>query len=86
MEGATFGVFVPAAYTSGAAISDSSTWNSTTISGLGMTPGTYVWTWGSGATADSFTVVVAPEPASLTLFGIGVLSLALLLRRRRVAS
>jgi hypothetical protein len=45
------------------------------ISGLGLTPGTYTWTWGSGATADSLEVNIpsdpsaVPAPSSLTLAG-----------------
>jgi hypothetical protein len=55
-----------------------------------LTPGTYVYTWGTGAHADSFTVQIgptaAPEPASLTLLGIGVASLAGYGWRRRRAT
>jgi hypothetical protein len=70
-------LFVPQSYMSGASLSDSATWHNTTISGLGLAPGTYTWTWGSAAngTADDLKVVIpsaaAPEPASLTLLGIG---------------
>jgi hypothetical protein len=31
-----------------------------TISSLGLTPGTYTWTWGTGAHADSLTVQIGP--------------------------
>lgn len=59
-------IYAPKNYISGAAISDSSTWDSTTIAGLGLTPGTYVYTWGSGATADSFTIQIGPTQSSAT--------------------
>ena len=75
--GAT-GILVPHGYTSGTQETDSSTWDNTTISGLGLTPGTYTFTWGSGATADSLEVIIpaaAPEPASLTLLGLGAAGL-----------
>ena len=42
----------------------------------GLNPGTYMYTWGSGPTADSLTVDVVssqsvPEPASLWMALIG---------------
>jgi hypothetical protein len=74
-------IVVPANYTSGSTLTSSATWDNTTISQLGLTPGTYTWTWGSGANADSFEVIVpsattaVPEPSTLTLLGFGSLSL-----------
>ncbi len=43
-------LFVPTAYVSGSILSNTTTWNDATISGLGLTPGTYTWTWGTGVT------------------------------------
>lgn len=84
---------VPQGYVSDTPISASTaTWDSATFTSLGITPGTYVWNWGSGATADSFTLdIVAPasvpEPASLTLLGAGVIGLILhVVFRRRPGS
>jgi hypothetical protein len=39
-------LFVPEAYVSNAALSDSMTFNNATCASLGVTPDTYVWTWG----------------------------------------
>lgn len=74
---------VPLDYVSGNALSDASTYDNQTFGILGVTPGTYEWKWGSGATADSFTlnIVAAPEPSSLALLALP-LGLVLLLAAR----
>ncbi len=65
---------LPAGYVSGSPLSDSATYNSQTFSSLGVTPGIYVWTWGTG-TNQSFTLH-ATVPDSGSTFGL--LSLALI--------
>lgn len=55
---------VPENYVSGVPLTSSATWTGTTFAGLGLTPGTYTWTWGSGPNADSFVLQVGPAPAS----------------------
>jgi len=61
--GVTFGtpnnqLFVPSGYVSGSFISGTTTFNSTTLATLGATPGTYTWSWGSGANASSIVLQV----------------------------
>jgi hypothetical protein len=56
---APYSLIVPVGYTTGAAISSSQTFTGTTFSGFGLTQGTYTYTWGSGANADSISVVVS---------------------------
>jgi hypothetical protein len=80
-------IALPVGYTSGGFLSDSMTFTSTTIAALGITPGTYTWTWGSAGngTADFFEVTTntssVPEPTSVVLVGNAMLGL-LALRRR----
>jgi PEP-CTERM motif len=75
---------VPLGYISGDPLSDVSTYDNATFASLGVTPGTYVWTWGTGADADSFTVQIAvPEPSGLLLLGAGVAALLLMSAHRR---
>jgi hypothetical protein len=74
---------VPHGYTSGNSLSGTAIWNSpsdNTLALLGVTPGTYKYTWGSGEDADSFTLEVlnpVPVPAALPLLatGLGLLGL-----------
>lgn len=83
--GGALELIVPDGYTSGTSIASTSTWNSTTIAGLGLTPGDYTWTWNSGA--ESLTISVVPEPSTFgAIIGGFALAGALFRRRRRVVS
>ena len=54
---------VPVGYVSGSSLRTSTdTWDDATFASLGVTPGVYTWTWGSGRDADSFRLVVAGRP------------------------
>ena len=95
IEGQGFGpsgvirfLFVPQGYVSGAALSDSMTFNSATFASLGVTPGTYVWTWGTGLENQNFTLVIGgagvPDSGStVSLLGCALLGLATLRRKLR---
>ena len=48
---------VPTGYVSGTALSNTATWSGKTLATLGVTPGTYKWTWGPGAN-QNFTLVI----------------------------
>ena len=65
-------VFVPIGYTSGTELSATDTYSGQTFASLGLEPGMYSWTWGTGANADSFQVQIGPatavpEPSSAIL-------------------
>lgn len=78
---------VPVGTVSGANLGlSTATWNNITLAALGVVNGTYRWTWGAGANADSYTLIVGqappvPEPATLALLAAPLGGL--LLRRRR---
>ena len=81
-------VWVPAGYDLGHPLSDSATYGGATFASLGVTPGSYTWTWGSHAYAGSFTLdivnpVATPLPATLPLFAGGLGALGLLGWRRK---
>lgn len=76
--------FVPGGYLSGTALNSGAIWLNANLASLGVTPGTYTWTWGTGA-EQSFTLVTSvPEPATLGMFGLGMLLICgfVTLRRR----
>jgi hypothetical protein len=52
-------IIVPHGYVSGNALTSSATWNNATFASLGVTRGTYEWTWGTGAN-QTFTLQIGP--------------------------
>ena len=52
-------LIVPRGYVSGTFLSNSATYSGKTLATLGVTPGTYVWTWGTGAN-QNFTLKILP--------------------------
>lgn len=79
-------IVVPQGYVSGTPLADSATFNNTTLNKMGFNAGTYVYTWGTGADADSLTVIAVPEPSTWATLGVGVVGAGIVaLHRRRVA-
>ena len=79
-------VLVPQGYVSGTALSDSMTFNNETFSTLGVIPGTYVWTWGTGVNQNFTLQIGAAVPDSGSTFALLFLSLAGLFGTRRFRS
>ena len=81
-------LLVPQGYLSNTALSNSMTFNNATFASLGVTPGTYVWSWGTGVN-QNFTLQIGsvgvpgvPDGGStVSLFGCALLGLAALRRK-----
>ena len=78
-------LFVPVDYVSGGDLSDSATYDNATLASLGVTLGTYTWTWDGGA--NSFVLQIGPqsaaEPGSFLLLAF-VLMAGLWLGRKQI--
>ena len=89
--GASSSVFeTPFNYASGADLgTSSSVYANSTFASLGITPGKYVYNFGTGATADSFTIQIGalsgavPEPATWTMMLLAFMGIGMTLRRSK---
>ena len=85
-------LLVPAEYVSGSQLTAHNTFSGRTLASMGLESGTYVWTWGSDSSADSFTIIIGasaapvPEPESVIVFLMGGLILGLYLRISKLRS
>jgi len=82
-------IYVPEGYMSDTPLSGSSTFDNQTFKSLGLTPGKYIYTWGSGDDADSLTVLVGvPGPPiwAMMLTGFAGLGYAAYRARKRPAA
>jgi hypothetical protein len=76
---------VPSGYVSDSPLSDTATYAGQTFATLGVTPGKYEWTWGTGAN-QNFTLDIGapvPEPSAWALLLTGFAGLGALMRSRR---
>ncbi|WPJ94618.1 PEP-CTERM sorting domain-containing protein [Coraliomargarita algicola] len=75
-------IVVPVGYVSGDPLSGSGIWAGESLESLELNVGSYSWTWGSGANADSMHVTIVPEPSSAALL-VGCAALGFASRRRK---
>jgi len=77
-------LIVPDGYASGSPLSATDTFAGQSFASLGLTPGTYLYTWGSAPHADSLTIQIGavPEPSSMMLLGTAIVAAAAYRRRR----
>jgi hypothetical protein len=71
-------LFVPDDYISDDPLSDTATYLNQTFNSLGVTPGTYEWTWGSGPNQNFTLVAGVPETSTWAMMLIGFAGLGFL--------
>jgi hypothetical protein len=82
-------IIVPDDYVFGDPLSETSTYVGASFASLGLKPGSYVYSWGTGDHADTFTLnVVAgsvPEPSTWAMMLVGLAGLGYAGVRRKLA-
>jgi hypothetical protein len=81
-------VEVPQGYMSNSPLSDSATWDNANFQSLGVTPGTYKWTWGTGPNQNFTLKIIGPAtmPDSGSTCGLLLFSVAVLFGASRFRS
>ncbi len=73
----------PAGYVPESPLSGSATYSGESFASLGITPGTYTWSWTSDGVSDSITLQAVPEPPTVMLAALSIMSLAMVRWRQR---
>lgn len=64
-------LYLPSAYAGDYAIDSTTVFSGVTLQDLGLSRGTYDWTWGSSQLSETFRLEIDPVPAPLPLLGAG---------------
>jgi hypothetical protein len=74
-------LWIESTYQLGTEVTGTMTWSNTTLSAMGIAPGSYVWGW----TGDSITLNVVPEPSTcvMALAGLACGGYSMFRRRKR---
>jgi hypothetical protein len=79
-------LYVPKGYVSGSPLSDNATYDNQTFASLGVIPGVYEWTWGTGAN-QNFTLDIGaspvPEPSTWAMMLLGFAGIGYAALRRK---
>ena len=75
-------MWLPLGYVSDTPLSGTMTFENQSFATLGITEGSYTWSWSSGQNVDSQTLNVIPEPSSALFLGLAMLSIVV--QRRRI--
>jgi hypothetical protein len=79
-------LFVPEFYSGGPLPSGTATWNNQDFTTMGISPGSYTWTWGQEAEDQKFIINVGnqvPESSSVVLSACGLGFLSLVMWKRK---
>ena len=81
LQGGNPALYMDVGYTLGTAVTGTLTWPSTTLSTMGIVPGSYVWSWAG----DSVTLNAVPEPSAscMVLAGLALSGYSMFRRRNR---
>ena len=75
------GLHLPSGYSADDPISSSMTFSGATFASLGLTPGTYLYTYNGVDTAATLNIIGVPEPKAFSMLALA--GLGMLLQRRR---
>jgi hypothetical protein len=79
----TDALLVPPGYVSGDTLGAStSTFVGQSFASMGITEGSYVWSWGAGGRDESLTLNIVPAPATAGLFGLAAFGFGFSRRRK----